>query len=48
MEVGDEIEEEVIEEGEPVKAGDNLVVAEPFVYAIQPQFRTKVCEFCLK
>ena len=46
---GDEEEEEihVVEEGDPVEPGDTLVVAEPFVYAIQPQFRTKVCENCL-
>jgi len=37
----------VVEEGDPVKPGDTLVVAEPFVYAIQPQFKSKVCEFCL-
>ena len=39
---------EVVEEGDPVKPGDNLVVSEPFVYAIQPQFKNKVCENCLK
>jgi len=37
----------VVEEGDPVKPGDNLVVAEPFVFAIQSQFRNKVCEHCL-
>ena len=40
--------EEVVEEGDPVQPGDTLVVAEPFVYAIQPQFKNKVCENCLK
>ena len=37
----------VVEEGEPVEPGDTLVRAKPFVYAIQPQFRTKICEYCL-
>ena len=46
---GDDSEEfNVVEEGDPVKPGDTLVVALPFVYAIQPQFKTKVCEYCLK
>ena len=40
--------QEVVEEGDPVHPGDTLVVAEPFVYAIQPQFKNKVCENCLK
>ena len=40
--------DEVVEEGDPVKPGDTLVVSEPFVYAIQPQFRSKVCDYCLK
>ena len=40
-------EDKVVEEGDPVKAGDTLVVAEPFVFAIQSQFRNKVCENCL-
>merc|ERR1719189_1176824 len=39
---------EAVEEGDPVHPGDTLVVAEPFVYAIQPQFKNKVCENCLK
>jgi len=37
----------VVEEGEPVGPGDTLVRAKPFVYAIQPQFRTKICDYCL-
>jgi len=41
-------DDKVIEEGDPVKPGDTLVVSEPFVYAIQPQYKTKVCEYCLK
>ena len=48
MELKDHPVAEVVEEGDPVKPGDTLVVSEPFVYAIQPQFRTKVCDFCLK
>ena len=48
MELEDEAVTEVVEEGDPVKPGDTLVVSEPFVYAIQPQFRSKVCDFCLK
>ena len=48
MELDDEDELEVVEEGDPVKPGDTLVAALPFVYAIQPQFKTKVCEYCLK
>jgi len=43
--VGDE-DVQVVEEGDPVEPGDTLVVAEPFVFAIQPHFRTKVCEKC--
>ena len=43
----DDAEDDVVEEGDPVKPGDNLVVAEPFVFAIQSQFRNKVCEHCL-
>ena len=38
---------QVVEEGDPVEPGDTLVAAEPWVYAIQPQFRTKVCEKCM-
>ena len=46
---GDDSEDfHVVEEGGPVNPGDTLVVALPFVYAIQPQFKTKVCEYCLK
>jgi len=30
-----------------VKPGDTLVRSKPFVYAIQPQFKNKVCEYCL-
>ena len=41
-------EDEVIEEGDEVFPGDNLVVAEPFAYAIQNEYRDKVCENCLK
>ena len=41
-------QDEVIEEGDEVHAGDNLVVAEPFAYAIQGEYRDKVCENCLK
>ncbi len=37
----------VVEEGEPVQPGDTLVRAKPFVYAIQSQFRTKICDYCL-
>ncbi len=37
----------VVEEGEPVRPGDTLVRATPFVYAIQSQFRTKICDYCL-
>ena len=48
MELEDEEETEVVEEGDPVQPGDTLVVSEPFVYAVQPQFRSKVCDFCLK
>jgi len=40
-------DDEVVEEGDPVKPGGVLVRSEPFVYAIQPHFRTKVCENCL-
>lgn len=42
-----ETEDGVVEEGDPVKPGDTLVVAQPFVFAIQSQFRNKVCENCL-
>ena len=38
--------EAVIEEGCPVKPGDLLVAARPFVYAIQGQFKSKVCDWC--
>ena len=38
--------EAVIEEGCPVKPGDLLVSARPFVYAIQGQFKSKVCDWC--
>ena len=48
MELDDEDDLEVVEEGDPVEPGDTLVAALPFVYAIQPQFKTKVCEYCLK
>ena len=48
MELEHPLVSEVVEEGDPVKPGDTLVVSEPFVYAIQPQFRSKVCDFCLK
>ena len=40
--------DEVVEEGASVRPGDTLVVSEPFVYAIQPQYKNKVCENCLK
>lgn len=43
----EDVDVEVVEEGDAVEPGDTLVVAEPWVYAIQPQFRTKVCEKCL-
>ena len=39
-------DEAVIEEGCPVKPGDLLVSARPFVYAIQGQFKSKVCDWC--
>ena len=39
-------EETVVEEGCPVKPGDLLVSARPFVYAIQGQFKSKVCDWC--
>merc|ERR1712130_778181 len=43
----DESEKEVVvEEGCPVKPGDLLVSARPFVYAIQGQFKSKVCDWC--
>ena len=51
-EVGDNQDEEesedeaVVEEGCPVKPGDLLVSARPFVYAIQGQFKNKVCDWC--
>ena len=48
MELEDDAVTEAVEEGDPVKPGDTLVVSEPFVYAVQPQFRSKVCDFCLK
>ena len=38
--------EAVVEEGCPVKPGDLLVSARPFVYAIQGQFKNKVCDWC--
>ena len=38
--------EPVVEEGCPVKPGDLLVSARPFVYAIQGQFKNKVCDWC--
>jgi hypothetical protein len=37
----------LVEEGESVQPGDTLVRAKPFVYAIQSQFRTKICDYCL-
>jgi len=40
------VNEEVVEEGHPVSPGDVLVAAQPFVFAIQPEFRNKVCEKC--
>jgi hypothetical protein len=40
-------ENHVVKEGEPVRPGDTLVRATPFVYAIQSQFRTKICDYCL-
>ena len=42
MEGGD-----VVEPGQPVRPGDTLALAQPFVFAIQPQYRQKVCENCL-
>ena len=42
----EEVLEEAIEEGSPVQPGDVLVSARPFVYAIQQQYRSKVCERC--
>jgi len=38
---------EVVEPGQPVRPGDTLALAQPFVFAIQPQYRQKVCENCL-
>jgi hypothetical protein len=38
---------DVLEEGDPVRPGDTLVRATPFVFALQPQFRNKICEYCL-
>ena len=42
----DSEDEAVVEEGCPVKPGDLLVSARPFVYAIQGQFKSKVCDWC--
>jgi len=39
-------QEECIEEGCEVRPGDVLVSGLPFVYAIQPEFRHKVCDRC--
>ena len=42
----EEVREEPVEEGSPVRPGDLLVSARPFIYAIQPQFKSKVCDWC--